>query len=93
MPFDNIHNFYETLVLNRLNDMVEAEFIERQGDFLEDVACVALNQLPARYVRHDVDMVFYLTPGEREKIEYEVHKAVTAAVEYVTQHRDGRHSA
>ena len=35
---------------------------------LADVACVALNRLPARYVRHDVDMVFYLTEQERKVI-------------------------
>jgi hypothetical protein len=30
-----------------------------------DVLCVALNNLPARYVRHDVDMMFYMTESER----------------------------
>ena len=29
MVFDNIHNYYETLVVRRLNDMIQAEFIER----------------------------------------------------------------
>lgn len=90
MAFDNIHNYYENLVLQRLNDMLQAQFIDSDQNFLEDVACVALNQLPARYVRHDIDMVYYMTSKEREQMEYEVHKAVTAAVEYVTQHRNDR---
>ena len=90
MAFDNIHNYYENLVLQRLNDMRQADFIDDDPNFLEDVACVALNQLPARYVRYDIDMVYYMTIKEREQIEYEVHKAVTAAVEYVTQHRNDR---
>jgi hypothetical protein len=93
MSFDNIHNYYEHLVLQRLNDMVQAEFINTDQNFLEDVACVALNQLPARYVRYDIDMVYYMTIKEREQIEYEVHKAVTAAVDYVTQHKNGRASS
>ena len=88
MAFENIHNYYEKLVLQRINDMIQAQFIETDQNFLEDVACVALNQLPSRYVRYDIDMVYYLTAKEREQIEYEVHKAVTAAVEYVKQHRD-----
>jgi hypothetical protein len=90
MAFDNIHNYYEHLVLQRLNDMVQADFIDTDQNFLEDVACVALNQLPARYVRYDIDMVYYMTIKEREQIEYEVHKAVTAAIDYVTQHRNDR---
>lgn len=90
MAFDNIHNFYEKLVLDRLNDMVQADFIEPEPNFLEDVACVALNQLPAKYVRHDIDMAYYLTPREREQMEYAVHKAVTAAIEYITRHRNDR---
>jgi len=93
MAFDNIHNYYEFLVVRRLNDMIEAEFIDTGSSFLEDVACVALNHLPSRYVKHDIDMVYYMTPAEREKIDYDVHKAVTAAVEYVTQHRDERAAA
>lgn len=90
MAFDNIHNFYEKLVLDRLNDMVQADFIEPEANFLEDVACVALNQLPAKYVRHDIDMAYYLTPREREQMEYDVHKAVTSAIEYITRHRNDR---
>lgn len=89
MAFDNIHNYYEYLVLQRLNDMLQAEFINTEQNYLEDVACVALNQLPARYVRHDIDMVYYMTAQEREQMEYEVHKAVSAAIEYVTRHRNG----
>lgn len=90
MAFENIHNYYEKLVLQRINDMIQAQFIETDQNFLEDVACVALNQLPSRYVRYDIDMVYYLTGKEREQIEYDVHKAVTSAVEYVMQHRNDR---
>ena len=90
MAFDNIHNYYESLVIQRINDMRSADFIDKDPTFLEDVACVALNQLPARYVKHDIDMVYYMTITEREQMEYAVHKAVTAAVEYVNQHREDR---
>lgn len=93
MVFDNIHNYYETLVTTRLNDMIQADFIETDPQFLEDVACVALNHLPSRYVKHDIDMIYYMTMDERERIDYEVHKAVSAAIEYVTQHRNERANA
>lgn len=87
MSFDNIHNYYEQLVFYRINEMVAAQFIEKEQDFLEDVACVALNQLPSRYVRYDVDMVFYMTPDERERMEREVRNAVSMAVDYVLHRR------
>ena len=35
------------------------EFAEFSADMLSDVACLCLNRLPPRYVRHDVDMMFY----------------------------------
>ena len=90
MSFDNIHNYYETVVLSRLNEMVAADFADSDPQFLEDVACVALNQLPARYIKHDIDMFYFMTIDEREKLEYDVHKAVTSALEYVTQNRSKR---
>jgi len=92
MSFDNIHNYHETVVLTRLNEMVDADFIDSEPQFLEDVACVALNQLPARYIKHDIDMFYFMTIEEREKLEYDVHKAVTSAVEYVIQNRSKRTS-
>jgi competence protein ComFB len=90
MSFDNIHNYYETMVLTRLNEMVAADFIDPDPQFLEDVACVALNQLPARYIKHDIDMYYFMTIEEREKMEYDVHRAVTSATEYVMQNRNKR---
>jgi len=52
---------------------------------LADVACVALNRLPARYVRHDVDLVFYLTEHERNAIELSMAAAMDFAFIYVTE--------
>lgn len=93
MSFDNIHNYYEQLIFVRLGEMVQAEFIDSEQDFLEDVACVALNHLPSRYVRYNVDMAFYMTPDDRERIDREVRNAVSMAVDYVLQHRRRANSA
>ena len=38
-------------------------------DLLADVACVALNRLPPRYIRHEVDFAFYLSERERTESE------------------------
>lgn len=54
-------------------------------DMLADVACVALNRLPARYVRHDVDMMFYLTEHEHHAIEQSMAEALTFAFAFVAE--------
>lgn len=78
---DSIHNYYEQMVIDqvlRSNDRSSTD-----TDFLADVACVALNRLPPRYVRHDVDMTFFLTPDELDQMVERVVIAVNEAVEYV----------
>ena len=85
MALENIHNYYEQLVIGRLQEIIGKT---DDPDFIEDVACVALNQLPPRYVRHNVDMVYYLTAEEREGMEQQIEKAVTHAIEYVSAHRN-----
>lgn len=87
MSFDNIHNYFEKLVFDVIQKRVQQNTIENDEDFLGDVACVALNQLPSRYVRHNVDMVFYMTLEEREQNEIIVDDAVTMAIDYVKKHR------
>jgi hypothetical protein len=87
MNFESIHNYYETLVVEHIMDTVAKE-ADSDQDFLEDVACLALNQLPARYVRHDVDMAFFLTTREREKMQKNITEAVLDATRRV---RESRH--
>lgn len=55
----------------------EYDVFRQHTRFLEDIACVALNQLPARYIKHDVNMSYFMTINEREKLDYDVHKAIT----------------
>jgi hypothetical protein len=88
MNFDSIHNYYEPLVFDCIMNTLGREEILDQ-DFLEDVACVALNNLPCRYVRHDMDMALFLTTRDREKMQRRVSEAVLSATQQV---RDGRKS-
>jgi hypothetical protein len=50
---------------------------------LPDVACVALNRLPPRYIRHAVDLAFYQSEKERAGNERSVHDLVDYAFEFV----------
>ena len=81
--FEQVHNYYERLVFEDVARMSE-DFPDFTADMLGDVACVALNRLPARYVRHDVDMMFYLTEHERHVIEQAMAEALTFAFAFVT---------
>lgn len=52
-------------------------------ELLADVACVALNRLPPRYIRHEVDFVFYLSERERSDSERQLSEAVEYAFGFV----------
>ena len=47
------------------------------------MACVALNRLPARYIRHRVDFAFYLSDRDRADSERQVLEAVDHAFGFV----------
>lgn len=80
--FEQVHNYYERLVFEAVAQQSEAH-PGFTSDMLADVACVALNRLPARYVRHDVDMMFYLTEHERHAIEQSMAEGLNFAFEFV----------
>ena len=84
MNFENIHNYYESLVIQHAMK-THAKSDDYDEDGLEDIVCLALNNLPARYVRHDVDMAFFLTSQEREKMQHDVIEAVQGAAQTVKQ--------
>lgn len=87
MKFDSIHNYFEELVYKEVERLVQEGELENNEDYISDIACVALNQLPARYVRHNVDMIFYMSPEERYENSENVKEAVKMAVNYVNKHR------
>ncbi len=84
-PFTSVHNLYERLVIDQIRQTLSTA--ENDGDYLADVACVALNHLPPRYLRYEVDFLFYLSPQERGEIEQKVEQAVRHAAQYVANSR------
>ncbi|WP_426360186.1 late competence development ComFB family protein [Pseudocolwellia sp. HL-MZ19] len=81
---DDIHNYYEKLVSQHFVLMkVDEKYDE---DFIADLTCVVLNQLPTRYIRHEVDMAFYSPASERFEMESKVKKAIEKAIEFMTLH-------
>ncbi len=83
MDFSSINNYYEHLVTDYIHREVIPNMPEQPEDFFLDVACYALNKLPARYMRHEIDMAFYMESEERLRMIDEVQSAVDNAVEYI----------
>lgn len=81
----DIHNYYEQLVLEKLNSMGYEER-NKSVDYLADLTCLILNQLPPRYIRHEVDMAFYMSGSERQQMEMNVVQAIRSATEYLDAH-------
>ncbi len=84
MKFELMHNYYESLVTEHIMSTLAHEG-DYSDDYLEDVACLALNQLPARYVRHDVDMAFFLSTRERERMQQAIVEAVLSAIRTINE--------
>lgn len=80
--FEQVHNFFEPVVFDAVAARASTH-PEFSVDMLADVACVALNRLPARYLRHDVDMMFYLTESERRAMEDALEEALNFAFQFV----------
>ena len=85
MDFTSIHNFYEHLVIDYLQVEILPKHTEQPTDFFLDIACFALSKLPSRYMRHEIDMAFYLESEERAQMMDEVKKTVDEAVIYITK--------
>lgn len=85
MNFDAIRNYYEHLVINYLMEEALPSGKISDEELLEDITCLALNNLPARYIRHEVDMAFFLTTVDREQMRNDVIRAVDAAIKIVSK--------
>jgi hypothetical protein len=78
---DDIHNYYEHLVLEKIENMDLNK--TKDDDYLADLCCLALNQIPPRYIRFEVDMAFYLPRSERKQMEMNAINAVNQAMSFL----------
>ncbi|HME40732.1 MAG TPA: late competence development ComFB family protein [Steroidobacteraceae bacterium] len=88
MPFSSIQNLNERAVFDKVREL-STRFPELVGDeeLLADASCVALNALPAHYVRHAVDQSFHNSDTQREKDDKAVSDAVESALRLVRTRR------
>jgi hypothetical protein len=82
--FTSVRNHHERSVY----DAVQREAARFPGiagapELLADVACVALNRMPPRYIRHEVDFLFYLSERERADNDRLLQECVEYAFGFV----------
>ncbi|MBU2917579.1 late competence development ComFB family protein [Psychrosphaera sp. F3M07] len=78
---DDIHNYYEKLVI----DYITLHKLDKRfsNEFLSDLCCIVLNQLPSKYIRHEVDLAFYMPAAERFEMEMNVKESIVRALEFM----------
>lgn len=84
---NHIRNYYEQMVAEEILRSLAGRSPAAGVDYMADVACVALNRLPARYIRYEVDMAFYMTPDELAATHKAVSDAVRDAILFVDTHK------
>lgn len=72
-----IRNYYEVMLMEILKDSGLMD--ELPEDYLADLCCVTLNQLPVRYVRHLVDTYFFEEYSEISAMKNEIQTALEKA--------------
>jgi len=85
MSLDSVHNYYERHVFNHIMDHY-ADKLDIEE--VSDMACMALNRLPPKYIRYDIDMSFFMTPEQYLHVEEAVAKACKKAFKKIIQLRD-----
>ena len=86
MSFEAVHNYYEKLVQEHLNTLIEDPGNQLSEDEIDDIACIALNALPPRYIKHNVDVLFYVSEKEHSEMTKEVITAIKKGIQFVKGH-------
>ena len=82
--FTTVRNHNERAVFDTVRQLApQYPGLVHDAELLADVACVALNRLAPRYIRHEVDFVFYLSERERGDSERQLLDAVEYAFGFV----------
>jgi competence protein ComFB len=89
MAFE-ITNVVEELVIERVLEKL-GDSKEFDHDQLEDIACLALNRVPAHYVRYAVDAAAALSLQQHDAQDIAIDNAVEYAIDIVRTRRHEKH--
>ncbi len=86
---DEVHNYYEDLLKQHLQSL--KLFDTHDEDYIADFCCLVLNQLPAQYIRHNVDMYHYTSPQKFEEMAFEMRLAINNATSWLDREENKRY--
>lgn len=91
MNFESVRNHQEALVFARVTQEAPSyPRLAQSEDLLRDAACLALNMLKPRYIRHSIDLLFQASNADRAKEAAAVDAAVAKAFRFLeTERRRG----
>ena len=84
MNFASLYNYYEHLVFDYISRQLTQKYTDKGEDFFLDVACYSLTRLPSRYIRHEIDMAYYMAPGEHDEMVERVAQTADSAAEFIS---------
>lgn len=58
----------------------------KSKDYLADLSCLAHNQQAPKYIRHEVDLAFYLPNSERHQMHMNVVNAIKSSRDFMDKH-------
>lgn len=85
--FSSIQNYYEEIVFEYIAPAMQERGESLEIDLIEDIACIALNHLPPRYIRHSVDLVSNMSDIEHTLMKDQVLQAIHEAIEISKRRR------
>ncbi|NEX20112.1 late competence development ComFB family protein [Thiorhodococcus mannitoliphagus] len=86
----SIANIYERLVMECIREILEDGALAADQDYADDLACIALNSLPPKYVRHAVDFAAHLDDESHKTLRIEAADAVGKALETMSRRSSTR---
>ncbi len=86
----SIENYYERLVMEAIQALLQGTDAGSDAEYLDDLACLALNDLPPRYVRHTVDFASHLSDEAHRAMRQEAADALKQAIETIARRRVAR---
>ncbi|EKE74888.1 late competence development ComFB family protein [Gallaecimonas xiamenensis] len=77
---DEIHNLVERLLLDELNQSPP----DLPSEEWADLCCLVLNKVQPRYVRHDVDALYYMGDGDWDNLRRQIKAAIKESLDFLT---------
>jgi competence protein ComFB len=80
----NISNYSEDWVFEHIKS--RPDVLNKGNDFINDVACIALNRISPHYVREKIYLFAHMTDADWICMNMEIEQAVNFAICYVETH-------